>query len=127
MRRAASYSVQAHVLSARSKLGSYAHLYLLLFFLSVFALTAFFSAPHHTDLVRHTNQHTLVDGGGSLRGTATASHAAAAQAAAAQAQAAASEVLAVTPSDGCHTEQGAEYAGEDVIAWGNENLKVCEQ
>jgi hypothetical protein len=26
--------------------------------------------------------------------------------------------------DTCHTEQGAEYAGEDVIEWGNQNLKV---
>jgi hypothetical protein len=24
----------------------------------------------------------------------------------------------------CHTELQAEYAGEDVIEWGNENLKV---
>lgn len=64
---------------------------------------------------------------GSLQpGTATATHAAAARAAAAQAQAAASGVQAVvTPADACHTEQGAEYGGEDVIEWGTNNLKVC--
>jgi hypothetical protein len=56
--------------------------------------------------------------------TATATHAAAAKAAAAQAQAAASEVMIKAQPDTCHTEQGAEYAGEDVIEWGNQNLKV---
>jgi hypothetical protein len=60
---------------------------------------------------------------GSL-GTATASHAAAAKAAAAQAQAAADGMLAAAPPGQCHTEQGAEYAGEDVIVWGTDNLKV---
>lgn len=57
----------------------------------------------------------------------TASHAAAAKAAAAQAQAAASQVLEVTsaPPAACHSEPGAEYAGEDVIVWGDQNPKVC--
>ncbi len=54
MRRAGSaYNVQAHVLSARAKLGSYAHIYLLVFLLSIFALTSFFSAPHSNHLAHH--------------------------------------------------------------------------
>jgi hypothetical protein len=154
MRRAASqYTVAAHVLNARQKLGSFAHLYLAGFLLGVFALTAFFSTPYHSDLAR---PHTLIDAGACdttaagpalpqrtltadeftspllvpadpLRATATASHAAAAKAAAAQAQAAASEVLEVTsgPPASCHSEPGAEYAGEDVIVWGDQNPKVC--
>lgn len=61
MRRAASqYSVQAHVLNARAKLGSYAHLYLAGFLLGIFALTAFFSTPYNSDLAR---PHTLIDAG----------------------------------------------------------------
>lgn len=70
MRRAGSYNVQAHVLNARAKLGSYAHLYLLVFLLAIFALTAFFSAPHHSQLTHahlsdrgaqlmHTGRHFL--------------------------------------------------------------------
>lgn len=59
MRRRGSYSIQAHVVAARAKLGSYAHLYLLLFMLSIFALAAFFSAPHSSQL--SNNQHTIVD------------------------------------------------------------------
>lgn len=50
MRRAGS---TYWVLQARSKLGSYAHLYLLLFLLSIFALTSFFSAPHNQPLAAH--------------------------------------------------------------------------
>jgi hypothetical protein len=59
MRRRGSYSIQAHVVAARAKLGSYAHLYLLLFMLCIFALAAFFSAPHSSQL--SNNQQTIVD------------------------------------------------------------------
>lgn len=153
MRKAGSYSVQAHVLSAKSKLGSYAHLYVLLFLLSVFALTAFFSAPHtqlstvplndgewsqrHHQIAEQLHNlfgvsrsvgssatRTCLSHAGPVHATATASHAAAAKAAAAQAQEAASGLLVAAQPDACHTEQGAEYAGEDVIEWGNDNLKV---
>lgn len=60
MRRMGSYNVHSHVLSARAKLGSYAHVYLLVFLLSIFALTAFFSAPHHQLTI---TSHTLTERG----------------------------------------------------------------
>lgn len=50
MRRAGSYNMQAHVLSARAKLGSHAYLYFVALLLSLFALSAFFSAPQHKTL-----------------------------------------------------------------------------
>jgi hypothetical protein len=56
----------------------------------------------------------------------TATHAAAAKAAAQQAAAAAAAADA-SLTDVCHPEEGAEYAGEDVIEWGTNHLKVQHQ